>query len=70
LAAIVPSANTKAPTSTMAMPGSFAVLASMPLPPISAAIPANAITSASIRVSDIRSPRMSQASSDAHTGIV
>ena len=67
---MVPIANAKAPATIITMPGSFAVLASMPLPAISAAIPANAITSARIRIGDIRSPRNSHAKSDAQTGMV
>ena len=66
----VPIAKAKLPAKIMTMPGSFAVLASMPLPPIRAAIPAKAITSASIRRADIRSPRIGHANSDAHTGMV
>ena len=54
----------------MMMPGSLSRLAEMPLPPISAAMPAKAITIASTRSQVIRSPSTSQASSEAQTGIV
>ena len=52
------------------MPGSFSVVAVMPLPPMMAASPANAITSATVRSTVGRSPSTGQASSEAHTGMV
>ena len=66
----VPSAKPIAPVSAIAMPGSFSAVAEMPLPPMMAASPANAITSATVRSHVGRSPSTGQASSEAHTGMV
>ena len=52
------------------MPGSFSVVAVMPLPPMMVASPANAITSATVRSTVGRSPSTGQAISEAHTGMV
>ena len=56
--------------SAIMMPGSFAALAAKPLPPMIAASPANAITSAIVRNSVGRSPSTGQASIEAQTGMV
>ncbi len=64
------SAKPIAPPSAIMIPGSFDRLAATPLPPMMAASPANAITSATTRSRFGRSPRIGQASSDAHTGMV
>ena len=69
-ASTVPSAKPIEPPSAIRMPGSFAALAAMPLPPMIAARPANAITSAITRSSVSRSPSTGHASSEAHTGMV
>ena len=69
-ASTVPSAKPSAPQSAITMPGSFSVVAVMPLPPMMAASPANAITSATVRRTVGRSPSTGQASSEAHTGMV
>ena len=69
-ASTVPSAKPTAPASAMMMPGSLAALAVKPLPPMIAARPANAITSASVRNSVGRSPSTGQASIEAQTGMV
>ena len=69
-ASTVPSAKPTAPPSAMTMPGSFDRLAAMPLPPMMAASPANAITSATTRNRFGRSPSIGQASSEAQTGMV
>ena len=52
------------------MPGSLAAVALKPLPPMMAANPANAITSATVRSTVGRSPSTGQANSEAHTGMV
>ena len=69
-ASTVPSANPMAPPSAMRMPGSFSLLADIPLPPMIAASPANAITSAMVRSNVGRSPSTGQANNEAHTGMV
>ena len=70
LASTVPSANPIEPASAMMIPGSFSALALMPLAPMIAASPANAITSASTRSHVMRSPSTNHASSEAQTGMV
>jgi len=70
LASTVPTANAKAPPSAIRIPGSLAMLALNPLPPMMAARPANAITSASVRSTVGRSPSTGQAMSEAQTGMV
>ena len=52
------------------IPGSFAMLAANPLPPMIAAKPANAITSDITRSRFGRSPSTGQASIEAQTGMV
>ncbi len=69
LVSTVPSPTQIAPASANRMPGSLPTLASMPPPPISAAIPASATASASARGIDTRSPSTGQATSATHTGI-
>ena len=51
------------------MPGSFSMLASKPLPPISTAIPTRATISATPRTGDSRSPSIGQARNATQTGI-
>ena len=51
------------------MPGNFSTLASMPLPPISTAMPASATVSATARSGDSRSPRIGHARNATQTGI-
>ncbi len=70
LASTVPSAKPMAPPSAMRIPGSFAALAVRPLPPMIAASPAKAMTSAIVRSSVGRSPSTGQASIAAQTGMV
>ena len=66
----VPSANPNEPASAINIPGSLAADAEMPLPPMIAARPAKAITSAMLRSQVGRSPSTGQASSEAQTGMV
>ena len=66
----VPTPKAIEPASAMMMPGNFAALAEMPLPPMIAASPAKAITSAIVRNSVGRSPSTGQARSEAQTGMV
>ena len=51
------------------MPGSFPMLASTPLPPISTVMPASAVINEIARSSDSRSPRIGHARNATQTGI-
>ena len=70
LASTVPIAKPNEPQSAMMIPGSLAMLAAKPLPPMIAAKPATAISSASARSSVGRSLSTGQARIEAQTGMV
>jgi hypothetical protein len=69
LVSTVPRPTHTAPNSAHATPGSFSTLASMPLPPISTAMPARETVSATARNGDRRSPRIGHARNATQTGI-